>query len=278
MDLSGSLYDLMGDGFGLRPVRAVEKLELVEARPSDARSLGIRRDAPLLLVERIALRGRRDARRVRARPVPRRPHPARARIGPALRMIEAEREVDRPRRRHRRRRRRVLHPLLAHPARLGRRRPRRALRPDERLDVPLGRARRPAAELAGADADDDELGRALPHARGGGGARDRLARGRVAAPRLLARAAGGDHAPGGLGEDVRPPARARLGGRGAGALPADVDGRRARSRLSPERRLHRPEPAHVRARRGRAASWRRGQHQHAGDGHHDRARRGDRAS
>ena len=53
MDLSGSLYDLMGDGFGLRPVRAVERLELVEARPSDARSLGVRRDAPLLLVERI---------------------------------------------------------------------------------------------------------------------------------------------------------------------------------------------------------------------------------
>ena len=53
MDLSGSLYDLMDDGFGLRPVSAVEKLELVEARPSDARSLGVRRDAPLLLVERI---------------------------------------------------------------------------------------------------------------------------------------------------------------------------------------------------------------------------------
>ena len=53
MDLSGSLYDLMGDGFGLRPVSAVERLELVEARPSDARSLGVRRDAPLLLVERI---------------------------------------------------------------------------------------------------------------------------------------------------------------------------------------------------------------------------------
>jgi GntR family transcriptional regulator len=52
MDLSGSLYDVM-DGFGLRPVSALEKLELVEARPSDARSLGIRRDAPLLLVERI---------------------------------------------------------------------------------------------------------------------------------------------------------------------------------------------------------------------------------
>lgn len=53
MDLGGSLYDLMGDHFGLRPVRAVERLELTAARPSDARSLGVRRDAPLLLVERI---------------------------------------------------------------------------------------------------------------------------------------------------------------------------------------------------------------------------------
>jgi GntR family transcriptional regulator len=53
MDLSGSLYDLMGDGFGLRPVRAAERLELVEARPADARALGVRRDAPLILVERI---------------------------------------------------------------------------------------------------------------------------------------------------------------------------------------------------------------------------------
>ena len=190
---------------------------------------------------------------------------------PDLRMIGSESEVERPRRRHRRRCRRVLDPLLAHPARLGRRRPRRARRPDERLDVPLGRARRPAAELAGADADDDELGRALPHARGRGRARDGLARGRLAAPRLLARAAGGDHAPGRLGEDVRAPARARLGGRGAGAVPADVDGRRPRSRLPPERRLHRPEPAHLRARRGRAAPRRRGQHHHARDGDHDRS-------
>lgn len=53
MDLGGSLYELMGDGFGLRPVRAVERLELTEARPSDVRSLGVRREAPLLLVERI---------------------------------------------------------------------------------------------------------------------------------------------------------------------------------------------------------------------------------
>jgi GntR family transcriptional regulator len=53
VDLGGSLYALMGDGFGLRPVRTVERLELAEARPSDVRTLGVRRAAPLLLVERI---------------------------------------------------------------------------------------------------------------------------------------------------------------------------------------------------------------------------------
>ncbi len=52
MDLGGSLYDRMGEGFGLRPVRAVERLELTAARSSDARALGLKRDAPLLLVER----------------------------------------------------------------------------------------------------------------------------------------------------------------------------------------------------------------------------------
>jgi GntR family transcriptional regulator len=53
MDLGGSLYDVMGTRFGLRPVRAVERLETSEARPSDARTLGVRRGAPVLLVERI---------------------------------------------------------------------------------------------------------------------------------------------------------------------------------------------------------------------------------
>ena len=53
MDLTGSLYDLMEEGFGRRPVRAVEVLETAEARPSDARTLGLKRGAPILLVERI---------------------------------------------------------------------------------------------------------------------------------------------------------------------------------------------------------------------------------
>jgi len=52
MDLGGSLADLMG-GVGLRPVRSVERLELTMARPVDVRALGVRRDGPLLLLERI---------------------------------------------------------------------------------------------------------------------------------------------------------------------------------------------------------------------------------
>ena len=41
------------------------------------------------------------------------------------------------------------------------------------------------------------------------------------------------------------------------ALPADVDRRRARRRVHPHRRLHRPEPADLRARRGRPPARRR---------------------
>ena len=62
-------------------------------------------------------------------------------------------------------------------------------------------------------------------------------------------------------------------GRGAGALPADVDRRRARRRVPPDRRLHRPEPAHVRARRGRAAA--RGGGQHVDTRHRDPHRSAD---
>ena len=49
----------------------------------------------------------------------------------------------------------------------------------------------------------------------------------------VAGAAGGDRAPGGLGEDLRAPARADLRRGGAAALPADDDGRRPRRRLLP---------------------------------------------
>lgn len=53
MDLAGSLYDLMDAGFGLRPVRAIERLEVADARPSDARTIGAKRGTPVILVERI---------------------------------------------------------------------------------------------------------------------------------------------------------------------------------------------------------------------------------
>ena len=174
----------------------------------------------------------------------------------------------------RRRSRRLLRPLLAGAPRLGRRRPRRARRAHERLDVPLRRPRRPAPEHALAHEDDDGERRSLPLARGGGRARDGVARGRIAPARVVRRAHGGDLAPGRLGEDLRPSARADLGGRGAGALPADDDRRRARCGVPADGRLHRSEPADVRARGGRAASRRRDRDRHARHGRRRPARQG----
>jgi GntR family transcriptional regulator len=52
-DLDGSLHELMADGYELTPVRLSETVSVVEARASDARMLGVRVGAPLLLVERI---------------------------------------------------------------------------------------------------------------------------------------------------------------------------------------------------------------------------------
>jgi GntR family transcriptional regulator len=54
LDLSGSLYDLMGERYERVPVRAVEHLEPVAARAPDARALGVRPRSPLMLVERVA--------------------------------------------------------------------------------------------------------------------------------------------------------------------------------------------------------------------------------
>src|SRR5206468_1005886 len=102
--------------------------------------------------------------------------------------------------------------------------PLRAGRPHERLDLPLRRARRSASRLAQPDEDDDELGRALQDPRWRGRARDWLARGRIAPAGVVTGTNGGARAPGGLGEDVRAAARARLCRRGAASLPADVDG------------------------------------------------------
>ena len=150
----------------------------------------------------------------------------------------------------------------------------------ERADLTSGSTfhsagpRRAAARLTLADEDDDGL-RRLPLARGRDGARDGLARGRLAAPRSSQER---------LEEISRQAGWARtfglplelIAGRGAGALPADVDRRRPRRRPPPHRRLRRPEPAHVRARRGSSPPRRRGRDQHACHGHPRRARAGHR--
>jgi GntR family transcriptional regulator len=52
--LEGSLYALMRDEYGLEPVRAVERLEPVLARPHEAEALGVPEGSPLMLVERVA--------------------------------------------------------------------------------------------------------------------------------------------------------------------------------------------------------------------------------
>ncbi len=165
----------------------------------------------------------------------------------------------------------MLGPVLARPPRLGRRPARGARRPHERLDLPLRGARRTAAQHAGADEDDDGERRPVPLARGGGRPGDGLARGRIASTRVLARADGGDRAPGRLGEDLRPSARAGLARGGAGALPADDDRWCPRRRVPADGRLHRSEPAHLRARGGRTSARRGDRHRHARDRRHGRA-------
>ena len=44
----------MRDEYGLEPVRAVERLEPVLARPHEAEALGVPEGSPLMLVERVA--------------------------------------------------------------------------------------------------------------------------------------------------------------------------------------------------------------------------------
>ena len=53
-DLSGSIYGLMREHYGREPVRAVERLEPVLARPHEAKALKVDTGAPLMLVERTA--------------------------------------------------------------------------------------------------------------------------------------------------------------------------------------------------------------------------------
>ena len=54
LDLTGSIYSLRRSEYGIDPVRAVERLEPVVARPHEAKALKVEPGAPLMLVERTA--------------------------------------------------------------------------------------------------------------------------------------------------------------------------------------------------------------------------------
>ena len=69
LDLATSLLDLMA-AFGVRPVRSLERLELTEARPSDARALGVRRERAVAPRRANPLRGGWNPGRVCARSLP----------------------------------------------------------------------------------------------------------------------------------------------------------------------------------------------------------------
>ena len=111
-------------------------------------------------------------------------------------------------RHHRRRGRRDEHRLPPRGARLDRHRPRRTRRTDLRIDLPFGGPGRPAPGLGDAHQDDDVRLRPLPAPGGRDGLGPVVARGRVASAGVDARAVRGASAPGGLGQDVRPAARA----------------------------------------------------------------------
>ena len=111
----------------------------------------------------------------------------------------------------------------------------------------------------------DSVG-ALPHARLRLGAVRRHPAG------LHARARAGGAAPGRLGQDVRPAARADLRRAGARAVPPDEHRRRALRLLPAERRLPRSVAADDRAGRRRARGRLPRVHAHARDGHRRRSR------
>ena len=77
--LSGSLYELLETGYGLRPSEAEERVEVVGATAAEARVLEVRAGAPLVAIARTAWS--EDGAPVRAleRPLPRRPRPHRRR-------------------------------------------------------------------------------------------------------------------------------------------------------------------------------------------------------
>ena len=79
--LTRSLYALMRDLFGLEPVRAVERLEPVVARPHEAAALEVAPGPTADARGAHGLRGGRHGGGARARPAPRRPGELRDRSG-----------------------------------------------------------------------------------------------------------------------------------------------------------------------------------------------------
>ena len=183
---------------------------------------------------------------------------------------------SRPGRDRRRRRRRDQHRLPPHEARVERRPAPRALRAHERLDVPFGGARRPAAELGEPHADDDVRGRAVPEARSGDRRRPRMAPGRDAAPRVLALPARGARPAGGLGQELRSARRDRLGPGGARTVPAARRLERAGGAVRPDGRPPGSHRADDGLRRGRQARRREDPHRRPRAGGRGPRRPGDR--
>ena len=75
--LSGSLYELLQNDYGLEPGEAEERIEVVAAGAAEARLLGVTRGASLVAISRTGVECRRRSIRALARPVPRRSRPDR---------------------------------------------------------------------------------------------------------------------------------------------------------------------------------------------------------
>ncbi len=168
------------------------------------------------------------------------------------------------------------HRLPPHEARMERRPAPGPLRADERLHVPLGGPRRPASELGQPHPDDDVRGRAVPEARSGDRDRPRMARGRDAAPRVLPVPARGARPAGGLGQELRPARRDRLGRRGARTVPAARRVERAGRAVRPDGRPPGSHRADDGLRRGGQARRREDPHRRPGARGRGSRRPGDR--
>ena len=106
---------------------------------------------------------------------------------------------------------------------------------------------------------------------------DRMARGRLAPPRLVPERMEELQRQAGWAKTFGLPLELISRAGGDRSVPADVEGRRARRRVPADGRLHRSGAADVRADRVGEAGGRRGQHEHARHRDRRRARPGDAA-